>query len=418
MKTLYFECNMGAAGDMLMSALLELHPDPDGFIARLNALGIPGVSVEKKSVTKCGIVGTGVSVLVGGVDEEDIHHHHHGHDHEHEHEHEHEHHHDHGHHHHEHHHTSMEEIRVLISGFDLPDKVKGDAIAVYTLIAEAESAAHGRPVTEIHFHEVGTMDAVTDIVGVCWLIHELAPDKILASPVHVGSGHVHCAHGVLPVPAPATAYILRGVPTYGGAVDGELCTPTGAALLRHFAEGFVRECAMTVENTGYGMGKKHFHAADGTEILSAVRASMGESEGGETGITELSCNLDDMTGEELGFAAERLLENGALDVFITPVYMKKNRPGELLTVLCPEADKEKFVRLIFLHTTTLGIRERPCARYTLRRSLESAETKYGSVRIKTSEGYGVRRSKAEYEDLASAAREHGVSLSDVRNELK
>ena len=412
-KALYFECNMGAAGDMLMSALLELHPAPEDFVNRLNGLGIPGVKVRMDSVTKCGIKGTGVSVFVHGQ-EEDEHMHDHGHDHVREHHHENEPVHEHTH----HHHTGMDEITAVINSLAVPEKVKEDAAAVYRLIAEAESHAHGRPVDQIHFHEVGTMDAVTDIVGVCWLIYELAPDKILASRIHVGSGHVRCAHGILPVPAPATAHILRGVPTYGGSVDGELCTPTGAALLRHFADDFVRDCAMSVEKTGYGMGKKHFYGENAAEILSAVRAFIGEIDGANGSIIELSCNLDDMTGEELGFAAERLIEEGALDVFTSPVYMKKNRPGELLTVLCREADRDKLVRLIFMHTTTLGIREYACLRHTLSRSELAVDTRYGSVRVKRAEGYGISRAKAEYEDLAAAARENGISIAEVRGEIE
>ncbi len=405
MRMLYLECAMGAAGDMLMSSLLELHPEPEDFIRRLNGLGIPGVKVEMNSVTRCGIVGMGVSVLVNGVDEEDVRESH-GHDHGHIHSHE-----------HGHHHTGMAEIQALINGLDIPAQVKADAIAVYELIGQAESNAHGRPVTDIHFHEVGTMDAVTDIVGVCLLIHELSPEQILASPIHVGCGQVKFAHGILPVPAPATAYILRGTPTYGGKIDGELCTPTGAALLKHFVGKFTAERAMTVEKIGCGMGKRHFYAHDGSEILSAVRAYIGES--GENGgeVLELSCNIDDMTGEELGFAAGKIMDEGALDVFMTPIYMKKSRPGQLLTVLCPEAEAEKFVGLIFRLTTTLGIRRKLCGRYTLSRGVETVETAYGPIRVKKAEGYGVARAKAEYDDLAAAALKHGVTLDEVRGSV-
>ena len=265
MKTLYLECNMGAAGDMLTAALLELHPDPQGFVERMNRLGLPGVVFVAQPAVKCGITGTQVSVTVGGEEEEShdvplhthehspahetaqdeahpghahdyvhVHDHEHTHDHEHEHTHGHEHSHEHGHGHH--HHAGMGDIRHILSHLDIPQPVRQDAEAVYQLIAQAESHAHGRPVEKIHFHEVGTLDAVTDVVAVCWLLHDLAPEQIVASPVHVGCGQVRCAHGILPVPAPATAYILQGVPTYGGSVQGELCTPTGAALLKHFVQ--------------------------------------------------------------------------------------------------------------------------------------------------------------------------------------
>ena len=273
MKTLYIGCNMGAAGDMLTAALCELMPDPDGFTAKLNALGIPGVTFERETSVKCGITGTHMKVTVNGEEEEseDVHGHEHHHDHDHHHhhdqdpEHHHdqdpEHHHDHDHHHH-HSHTSLHGIAHIVRDhLDLPEKVKDDVMAVYGLIAEAESAAHGVPVEEIHFHEVGTMDAVADVTAVCLAMAELNPDEVVVSPVHVGAGQVRCAHGILPVPAPATAYILRGVPTYGGAVMGELCTPTGAALLKHFASRFGDQPVMSVEKIGYGVGKKDFEAA-------------------------------------------------------------------------------------------------------------------------------------------------------------
>ena len=215
MKTLYFDCGMGAAGDMLSAALLELFDDKQAVLDELNALGIPGVEFKAEVSTKCGINGTHLSVTVNGEEEEsaDVHdHEHHAHDHVHEHEY--------------HHHSSMADIEHIIGHLPLENAVRADVIAVYKLIAEAESHAHGMPVSEIHFHEVGTMDAVADITATCLLIRKLAPEKIVASPVHVGAGKVRCAHGVLPVPAPATAYILRDVPIYGGRIQGELCTPT------------------------------------------------------------------------------------------------------------------------------------------------------------------------------------------------
>ena len=305
----------------------------------------------------------------------------------------------------------MGDIRHILSHMDIPQQVREDAQAMYELIAQAESHAHGRPVEEIHFHEVGTLDAVTDVVAVCWLIHDLAPQKILASPVHVGSGQVRCAHGILPVPAPATAHILQGVPTYGGSVQGELCTPTGAALLKHFVQAFGPSPVMRVEKIGYGMGKKDFEAAN------CVRAMLGETqETGET-VVELCCNLDDMTPEALGFAQERLWEAGALDVSTIAVGMKKNRPGVMLICMCREEDREKMLSLLFAHTTTLGVRERLCNRYTLSRSQRTVETEYGPVRVKESAGWGVVREKPEYEDLARIAREEHMTLDQVKRLL-
>lgn len=437
MKTLYLECNMGAAGDMLTAALLELHPDPQGFVERMNRLGLPGVVFAAQPAVKCGITGTQVSVTVGGEEEEShdvplhshvhetaqdeahpghAHDHVHGHDHEHTHDHEHihdhEHSHGHEHGHGHHHHAGMGDIRHILSHLDIPQPVRQDAEAVYQLIAQAESHAHGRPVEEIHFHEVGTLDAVTDVVAVCWLLHDLAPEQIVASPVHVGCGQVRCAHGILPVPAPATAYILQGVPTYGGSVQGELCTPTGAALLKHFVQRFGSSPVMRVEKTGYGMGKKDFEAAN------CVRAMLGQTQEESAAIAQLACNLDDMTPEALGFAQERLWEAGALDVTTAPIGMKKNRPGVQLTCLCRLEDREKLVSVLFAHTTTLGVRESLCTRYTLARSQRTVETEHGPVRVKEARGWGVTREKPEYEDVAKIAREQGLTLDQVKELLQ
>ena len=306
----------------------------------------------------------------------------------------------------------MDDIEHIISHLDIPDAVKQDVKAVYALIAEAESAAHGTPVELIHFHEVGAMDAVADITAVCLLMHELAPDQVIVSPVHVGSGQVRCAHGILPVPAPATAYILRDAPIYSGTIQGELCTPTGAALLKHFAARFGAMPPMRIEKIGYGMGMKEFEAAN------CVRAMLGDTQDAPDQVAELVCNLDDMTAEDLGFAMEKLLEAGALDVFTTPIGMKKSRPGVMLTVLCREEKREEMVSLLFAHTTTLGVRESLCARYVLSRGVETAQTSLGPVRVKTASGYGVTRKKPEYEDLARIAREKGLSLSDVRKAVE
>lgn len=286
-------------------------------------------------------------------------------------------------------------------------KVKEDVLAVYTLIAEAESHSHGVPVSDIHFHEVGTMDAIADITAVCLLMEKLAPQQVIVSPVHVGSGHVRCAHGILPVPAPATAYILRNVPIYGGGIKGELCTPTGAALLKHFASSFGDMPIMKIQAIGYGMGKKDFEAAN------CVRLFLGETEDRGDQVFEISCNVDDMTGEEIGFAMDRFFEAGALEVFTVPVIMKKSRPGTLIRILCHKQDRETVVRVVFKYTTTIGIREVLCNRYVLDRSLTTLQTPYGEVRRKDSSGYGVSRSKYEYEDLSKIAKEKGISISEV-----
>lgn len=409
MKVLYIDCGMGAAGDMLTAALLELTGEPERLTQRLNSIGIPGVEFKAEPSVKCGITGTHMRVLVGGEEEgEHTHSHHHEHDHEHHHEHEHHHHHhDHEHDHH-HHHTSLHDIEHIVSHLDVSDKVKRDVIAVYSLIAEAESRAHGRPVTEIHFHEVGTMDAVADVTAVCLLMEELAPDRVIASPVHVGSGSVRCAHGILPVPAPATAYILKDVPIYGGSIDGELCTPTGAALLKHFVSEFGQMPVMKPSAIGYGMGRKEFERAN------CVRAILGETGGGTQQMYELSCNVDDMTAEDIAFACERLFEGGANEVFTVAAGMKKSRPGTVITVICTDENRQELIRLMFEHTSTLGVRDMPFERHVLERSIVTEETRFGSVRKKISSGYGVTREKYEHDDLKRIALEQGVSIEQVR----
>jgi len=425
---------MGAAGDMLAAALLELLPDTDKFVGELNAIGIPGTVFKSESSVKCGITGTHITVTVNGEEEEshDYSHelgqpqdhdhshesgHHSDHDHSHEvgqyHDHNHDHSHESGHHHHNHHHSGLHDIEHIVRGhLGLPERIQDHVMAVYGLIAEAESHAHGVPVTQIHFHEVGAMDSIADITAVCMLMDRLAVDEVVVSPVHVGSGQVRCAHGILPVPAPATAYILKDVPIYGGGVRGELCTPTGAALIKHFATRFGDMPVMKIQRIGYGMGKKDFEAAN------CVRAMLGETGTGREEICELSCNVDDMTGEAIGFAMDRLFEAGALDVYTVPVGMKKSRPGVLLCVMYRENDRDAIIRTVFKYTASIGIRENKLSRYVLDRRIEEVETVYGSIRCKVSSGYGVERRKYEYDDISRIAKENGVSLEEVVSKIQ
>ena len=413
MKTLYLDCGMGAAGDMLTAALLELLPDRAAFLARLNALGLDGVRFEAEPSVKCGVSGTHMRVTVDGREEEslDVPESGQGHVHEHEHGHGHDHGHGHGHA-HGHDHSSLHGIEHLVRDhLNVSERVRNDVMAVYGLIADAESRVHGAPVEQVHFHEVGSMDAVADITAVCLLMEELSPEQVVVSPVHVGSGRVRCAHGILPVPAPATALLLRDVPVYGGSIQGELCTPTGAALLRHFATRFGGMPVMRVTAVGYGMGKKDFEAAN------CVRAMLGDTEDAPDEILELSCNVDDMTGEKISYAMDRLFEAGALDVYTVPIGMKKGRPGVLLRVMCRPDRKEDIVRAVFLHTTTIGLREQRMQRCVLQRELETVQTPLGEIRRKTVRGYGTERSKWEYEDVAEAAKARGISLAEAERIL-
>ena len=410
MKTLYLECAMGASGDMLTAALLELLPDKEAFVQKLNALNLPGVVFAAEPSVKCGITGTHMRVTVHVEDElsEDVHDHHHEHEHDHEHHHDHDHNHEHEHEHEHHHHASLADIAAIIDGLDVEDAVKADAKAVYALIARAESQVHGHPVEEIHFHEVGALDAVADVVAVCLLMRAVAPDQVIASPVHVGAGQVRCAHGILPVPAPATALLLTGVPTYGGSVRGELCTPTGAALLKHFVTAFGDRPVMATSQIGYGMGTKDFERAN------CLRAFLGESAGRREDIVKLECNLDDMTGEEIGFALERLFAAGARDAYTAPIGMKKSRPGVMLSVICLPEEADEFARLMMKHTTTLGVRRIDMSRYVLERESRTVDTPVGAVRVKESRGMGTARTKLEYEDVAAIAREKDISLWEAR----
>ncbi|MDR2656561.1 MAG: nickel pincer cofactor biosynthesis protein LarC [Oscillospiraceae bacterium] len=427
MKTLYLECSMGAAGDMIAASLLGLLDKDDraAFIRDINALALPGVTVKAEPAVSCGIHGLHWSVIVAGEEEasEDVEpggHHHHDHDHDghhHDHDHDHDgHHHDHTHddHHNHHTHNDLGSISALIDSLSVSKKVKRDAQSVYSLLAEAEASAHGRAVEHVHFHEVGALDAVADIVGACMLMERLAPDTVAASPVQVGDGFVRCAHGVLPVPAPATAHLLRGIPTRAGAARGELCTPTGAALLKHFVSGFGSMPDMTAERVGYGMGRKQF------EALNAVRAFIGESgssgssvDGPNGAITELRCTVDDMTGEAVGFASELLLKTGALDVTVIPVQVKKNRPGLIISCLCESDRADDMAALLLRHTSTYGVRRWNCDKYMLNRRFETVQTAYGPITMKHGEGYGVSRVKPEFDDCANAARQSGAPIETV-----
>ncbi len=391
MKTLYLECAMGASGNMLLGALLDLLPEPETWLSRLGGLGLPGV---RYACARTGgpIAGNLVTVTVHGRDEDAPHH---GHPHDH----------PHG--------EGLDGILRRIAALPVSPAVRDRSAAVYRAIAEAEAKVHGRAPDEVHFHEVGSLDAVADVVGVCLLLEALGPDRVLASPVHAGCGTVRCAHGLLPVPAPATAELLRGVPWYGGAVQGELCTPTGAALLRTVVSDFGPLPPLRTARIGYGFGSRQF------DRPNCLRAFLGETDDAPADeVYEIRCNLDDCTGEDLAFARERLEELGALDVTVLPAMMKKNRPGFLLCCLCRPADLPRVTETLLRHTTTGGVRYAPWRRTVLETSVTERETPYGPVREKRYRGSGIDKRKPEYEDLAAAARRAGVPLQAVRDALR
>lgn len=390
MKILYIECSMGVAGDMMMGALYELLNDEDRkkFTDKMNSLGIEGLHVEAVPSVKCGINGTHMNVTIDGHEELESnhseHHHHHG--------------------------ASMHDIRHVIDAAGISENVKKNAVEVYECIAQAESRVHGKSADEIHFHEVGSKDAMADVIGCCMLFDIIGADRIVVSPVTTGFGNVRCAHGILPVPAPATALILNNVPLRAGSIEGELCTPTGAALVKHYADEFGNMPQMTVSRIGYGMGAKDFAAANCVRVFVGIQATRTAKT-----IVQLCCNIDDMTAEELGYAAELLMDEGALDVYTTAIGMKKSRPGTLLTVMCREEDRERIAGLIFRNTTTLGMRVYHCERMILERSEKTLHTEFGDVRCKEASGYGVVRSKLEYDDVRRLAKSSGRSIREIRD---
>lgn len=454
MKTLYLDCSMGASGDMLAGALWELVEDKEKILAQIETMGLEGVSAKFVKCKKCAINGTKMNVLVNGQQEhsntvdpiknigdfvrsinledtlknigktvddiigglnterkstsyhEQSHEDHNHEDHIHEE-------HNHGEQ-YNHEHNSYMHIKDKIAELALSDRVKRDVLAVYALIAEAEADVHGGDIEHIHFHELGTLDAIADIAIVAMLIEAINPDNILASPVNVGGGFVKCAHGVVPVPTPATVKLLKGIPVFSGKIKSELCTPTGAALLKHFVKKFADMSCMTVESIGYGFGEKDF------EIANCIRAVLGNEsvEKSKEKICEFACNIDDMSAERIGFAMDMLMESGALDVYTQPIAMKKNRPATMLTALCLEQNKQAIVEAMFKHTSTLGVRERELYRHVLNREVTEIDSQYGKIHKKTAEGYGVSRSKYEYEDLARIARENNLSIEDVEQSLK
>ena len=407
---------------MLAAALLELVPDRAASLRRLRALDLPGISFEAKAAERGGVAGTLLDVRIDGAlegpepsshSDGGPHDHHHHDDHHHD-----DHHHDEDHHDDHHHHVSLAEIKERIASLPVSEKVRADAVAVYDLLAEAEAKAHGAPMDHIHFHEIGSLDAMADVASVSLLLEELAPDRILASPPNAGGGTVRCAHGELPVPAPATANLLLGMPWHGDAPEtGELLTPTGAALLRHFVSAFGPFPSLTVERIGVGLGHRETPGR-----ANLVRAFLGRSggpdaAGGPNGrVAQLCANIDDMTGEALAFACDRIRAAGALDVSLVPMFMKKGRPGHLLLVVARPEEADALAAAMLRETTSLGVRRIDCSRYELRRSLGPVPHDCGGhpVRMKRASGFGVGKTKPEFDDLAAAAAALDVPISALR----
>lgn len=374
MKKIYIECNMGVSGDMLCGALLDTlnKNEQNEIINKLNTF-MQGVTVSCTKNEKCGISGTKFNVDI----EE-----------------------------HGHHHSSIKEIFDTIDGFALDEKIKQNAKEVYKIIAKAESKVHGVEVADIHLHEVGMKDAIMDITAFCYIISYINAEIIACSPIATGYGEVKTAHGILPVPAPATALLLAGIKNYAGDVKGELTTPTGAGLIRYFAKEITTERPETYNTIGYGMGSKDF------ERPNCVRVFVSDEN--EESVVELKCQLDDMTGEEMGYALNKLLSLGALDVYITPIVMKKSRPAFEMTVITYPDKKDFFIKQIFKHTTTLGIRQIECTRSVLTREIIVKN----EIKLKRSEGYGVKKEKPEFDELVKIADERDISVFEAREFVK
>ncbi|MCG8407372.1 MAG: nickel pincer cofactor biosynthesis protein LarC [Phycisphaerales bacterium] len=378
MRIGYFDCFSGAAGDMILGALLAAGLESDQLRSDLSQLNLDDYQLDIRQIQKQGFAAVKVDVNVNR---------------------------DQGHRH-------LHHITDIINAADLSETVKQRAKRIFTRLAEAEAKVHGTTVEKIHFHEVGGVDAIVDIVGAAIGIEHLGLDRIICSPIPTGSGTVTCEHGIMPVPAPATTELLVGVPLADCDEVGELTTPTGAAILTTLASGYGSLPSFRIERTGYGAGNR-----DNRKRPNVLRLIIGQASD-DTDLHDevilLEANLDDATGEQIGYTCDRLFEAGALDVFTTPILMKKNRPGTLLSVLAPVEKEAECERVIFAETTTFGLRRDVRTRRKLERRSEAVSTPYGTIRVKMGLQNGdVMKTAPEYDDCAAAARAHGVSLREV-----
>ena len=406
MKTLYFDCSSGISGNMVLGALTEIIGDEQYLIEELKKLNTDGYKIEISKKVKNGITGTYVDVIVDGKDEygheHHIHEHHHEHEHEHEDEHEHE-------HHHHHEHRNLNDINKIISESTLEEKTKELAKRIFTRVAKAESKVHDKPLEEVHFHEVGAIDSIVDIVGTAILINKINPDKIISSIVNDGYGFIECAHGKMSVPVPATSEIFasRGVKFRQIDIDTELVTPTGAAIIAELAEEFTTLPAMETKKIGWGAGYKDL------DIPNILKVYYGEMQEKNENFVVMETNIDDCSGEVLGYTSEILFQNGALDVFFTPIFMKKNRPAYRLTVACKKEDMFRLQNIIFRETTTIGIRYRFEARTELGREIVEIDTKYGKLKAKKVVNNGEEYIYPEYESMKKLAKESNIPIKEL-----
>ena len=396
MKTLYLECNSGISGDMTVAALLDLGADEKSLRDGLKSLNISGYDIEITRVLKSGVAACDFNVIPHGHGR-----HHHEHEHEHHHDHEHEQHHE---------HRGLGEITGIIDSSKITEKAKGLAKRIFGIVAEAEAKVHGIPASEVHFHEVGAVDSIVDIVGAAICLDNLDVGRVFCTALSEGQGTVWCGHGRMPVPAPATLEIAKtcGVPLVITDNDGEMVTPTGIAIAAAITEKFTAPAGLTVLKTGYGAGKKEFKRAN---LLRASLIELTDESGGE--VLELSCNLDDMTGEQLAYACELIMEAAALDCWLTPAIMKKGRPAQVLTLLTEPAREEEFTRLLFKHTTTLGVRGSVRRRTAMRRGTRTIQTSRGELEVKDASYGDITKTAVEYESAKALAKKSGVPLAEL-----
>jgi pyridinium-3,5-bisthiocarboxylic acid mononucleotide nickel chelatase len=390
-RTLYLDCFAGVSGDMFIGALIDCGLDFEHLQSELKRLEVGGYELNLTRVDRSGISASKFDVHLY-----DQHHHHH----------------------HDHHHIdhrSLSEIKRLITTSSLSDRIKDRAETLFQRIGEAEAKIHNIPIESVHFHEVGAIDSIVDIVGACVGLDALKIERVISSPLHVGSGTFKCAHGTYPVPGPATAQLLQGVPIYSKEIEGELVTPTGAAIISTFASSYGPIPMMQIERIGYGAGTRTYPKFP--NVLRAIIGQLQEdADQTPTAVAVIEANIDDLNAQIFGHLMEKALTEGALDIFYTPVQMKKNRPGVLVTVLCKPEDRDRMIDIVFRETTTLGVRYRSEQREILQREHVTVETKYGPVNIKISRARdgSVMNYAPEFDDCRAAADLHKVAIREVQ----
>ena len=429
MKTLYFDCSSGISGNMTLAALTEIIGDENYLIEELKKLHIDGYTIDISKKVKNGITGTHVDVILthqhehshtheehthhhDHIHEDHIHHHEHEeHNHEHDEEHLHENDHEHGHEHHHHEHRNLHDVCEIIDNSDIDEESKDLAKRIFMRVAKAESKVHNKPLYEVHFHEVGAIDSIVDIVGTAILINKIRPDKIISSVVNDGHGFIECAHGTMAVPVPATSEIFANsnVEFRQIDIDTELVTPTGAAIIAELSSEFTTLPAMKIKKIGWGAGTKDL------KIPNVLKVYYGEMQEQNQKIVVMETNIDDCSGEILGYTEDLLFQNGALDVFYTPIFMKKNRPAYRLTVVCKEPDIQKLQNIIFKETTTIGIRYRYEYRTELEREPITINTKYGTLQAKKVVNNGETYIYPEYESVKELAEKNHIPLKEIYN---